>query len=129
MSVFLDSGLAGDARAPERRSGCIFRSLLVFVLEKFIGSNNLLSRRKCLVPEDWRDSGRLWQAVGLLKERLLRVRTQLVPVVHRRDPRDRAATATSPAARRAGGPCGPTGASVTASRSRRRGRPIEGSAG
>jgi len=45
--------------------------------------------------------------------------TQLVPVVHRRDPRARGATATSLAQRRAGGPCGPTGASVSASRSRR----------
>jgi hypothetical protein len=54
------------------------------------------------------------QAVSFLKERLLRAPTQLVPVVHRRDPRDRAATATNLAARRAGGPCGPTGASVPA---------------
>ena len=52
--------------------------------------------------------------------------TQLVPVVHRRDPRARGATATSLAQRRAGGPCGPTGASVAASRSRRRLAQIEG---
>jgi NAD(P)-dependent dehydrogenase (short-subunit alcohol dehydrogenase family) len=52
--------------------------------------------------------------------------TQLVPVVHRRDPPVRGATATSLAQRRAGGPCGPTGASVSASRSRCRPAQIEG---
>ena len=54
---------------------------------------------------------------------------QLVPVIHRRDPRDRAATATSLAERRAGGRCGPTGASVPASRSRCRSKPTAQGAG
>jgi transposase len=85
-----------------------------------------LPRRRCLVPEDWRDGARLWQAVCLLKEWLGRGEAQLVPVVHRRDPRARVATATSLAARRAGGPCGPTGASVLVTRARS-GRPIAGS--
>src|SRR5258707_12783375 len=30
-----------------------------------------LPRRRCFVPEDWRDGARLWQAVSFLKERLL----------------------------------------------------------
>jgi hypothetical protein len=64
-----------------------------------------------------------------LKERLLQAQSQLVPVVHRRDPRARAATVASLAERRAGGPCGPTGASVSASRSRRPSAAIEGSTG
>src|SRR5690242_11392954 len=79
-----------------------------------------LPRRKCCVPEEWRDSAGLWQAVGWLRERLVRAPAQLVPVVHRRDPRARVATATSPAARRAGGPCGPTGTSVLVRRLRRK---------
>src|SRR5712671_6963853 len=86
-------------------------------------------RPSCFVPEDWRDGARLWQAVSFLKERLLQAQSQLVPVVHRRDPRARAATVTSLAERRAGGPCGPTGASVSASRSRRPSAAIEGSTG
>jgi len=49
-----------------------------------------------------------------LEERLSRAETQLVPVVHRRDPRAGAATAPSLAARRAGGPCGPTRAGQSA---------------
>ena len=57
----------------------------------------------------------------------MREEAQLVPVVHRRDPRARAATPASLAARRAGGPCGPAGASVSRTRLRRRG-PIKGSA-
>jgi hypothetical protein len=35
-------------------------------------------------PEEWRDSSLLWQALCLLRERLVRVPAQLVPVVHRR---------------------------------------------
>ena len=31
-----------------------------------------LPRRRCFVPEDWRDGARLWQAVCLLRERLMR---------------------------------------------------------
>src|SRR5437868_15393951 len=67
------------------------------------------------------DGGRVF---GDMVDRL--ALAQLVPVVHRRDPRARGATATSLAQRRAGGPCGPTGASVAASRSRRRLAQIEG---
>ena len=69
----------------------------------------------------WGDNGRVF---GDIVDRL--ALAQLVPVVHRRDPRARGATATSLAQRRAGGPCGPTGASVAASRSRRRLAQIEG---
>src|SRR5215469_8421128 len=61
-------------------------------------------RRKCWVRGDWRDGTRLWQAVDWLQERLLQAPAQLVPVVHRRDPRARVATATSLAARRAAVP-------------------------
>src|SRR5258707_11370669 len=71
----------------------------------------------CATPalcKGWGDGG---QVFGDIVDRL--ALTQLVPVVHRRDPRARGATATSLAQRRAGGPCGPTGASVSASRSRR----------
>jgi hypothetical protein len=97
-------------------------------IRKFTGSNNLLSRRKCCVPEHWCDSPSVWQAVEWLQRRLADGGTaQLVPVVHRRDPRARAATATSLAARRAGGPCGPTGASVLPERRRRSG-PAQGKA-
>jgi hypothetical protein len=60
-----------------------------------------LPRPPCLVPEDWRDGARLWQAVCFLRERRSRGETQLVPVVHRRDPRACVATATRLAARRA----------------------------
>ncbi len=85
--------------------------------------------RKCFVSEDWRDGVRLWQAVEWLwQQRRMREAAQLVPVVHRRDPRARAATPASLAARRVGGPCGPTGTSVSRTRRRRR-RPIMGSAG
>src|SRR5882762_4364394 len=68
------------------------------------GLSASLPRRRCFVSEDWRDGARLWQAVSFLKERLLQAQSQLVPVVHRRDPRARAATVTSLAERRAGGP-------------------------
>jgi len=47
---------------------------------------------------DWRDSARLWQAVCFLRERLMPATAQLVPVVHRRDPRARVATVTRLAA-------------------------------
>jgi transposase len=90
---------------------------------------NSLPRRRCFVPQDWRDGVRLWQAVRLLQERLMPVPAQLVPVVHRRDPRARAATAASLAARRAGGPCGPTGASVSRRQPAGRRKPSKGSAG
>ena len=74
------------------------------------------------------DGARLWQAVCFLRERLMPATAQLVPVVHRRDPRARVATATSLAARHAEGPCGPAGASVSATRSRRCRQPTSGSA-
>src|SRR5207245_4512819 len=45
-------------------------------------------------------------------------RAQLVPVVHRRAPRRERALLSARRADGAGGACGPTGASVTASRSR-----------
>src|SRR6266436_10366688 len=51
--------------------------------------------------------------------------TQLVPVVHRRDPRAAQRPPTSLAERSAGGACGPTGASVRMSRSRCRLAQIE----
>ena len=55
------------------------------------------------------------------------IRTQLAPVVHRRDPRAlRSDRHESGGAARVGGPCGPTGASVSASCSRRRLGQIEG---
>src|SRR6266852_4172781 len=98
-------------------------------LERRVTPASASPRLSCCVPEDWRDGARLWQAVSFLKERLLQAQSQLVPVVHRRDPRARAATVTSLAERRAGGPCGPTGASVSASRSRRPSAAIEGSTG
>jgi len=80
------------------------------------------SRLSCCVPEHWCDSPSVWQAVEWLQLRLADGGTaQLVPVVHRRDPRARAAIATGLAARRAGGPCGPTGASVLPERRRRSG--------
>jgi transcriptional regulator with XRE-family HTH domain len=44
----------------------------------------------CLVPEEWRDSARLWQAVGWLRERLVRAPRSSIPVVQRRDPSGRA---------------------------------------
>jgi hypothetical protein len=83
--------------------------------------------RKCFVSEDWRYGTRLWQAGCFLRERLVPVTAQLVPVVHRRDPRGCDATATSLAARRVGGPCGPTGASVSRPQPRHR-KPTRGSA-
>jgi hypothetical protein len=55
----------------------------------------------------------LWQALEMVQQRLLlREEAQLVPVVHRRAPRAHGATPASLAARRVGGSCGPTGASV-----------------
>ena len=55
-----------------------------------------LPRRRCFVSEDWRDGVRLWQAVEWLwQQRRMREAAQLVPVVHRRDPRARAATPAS----------------------------------
>src|SRR6516225_9415926 len=59
-------------------------------------------RPACFVSEDWRDGARLWQAVCFLREQLMPAAAQLVPVVHRRDPRARVATVTRLAARRAG---------------------------
>src|SRR6266436_608304 len=50
---------------------------------------------------------------------------QLVPVVHRRDPRAAQRPPPSLAERSAGGACGPTGASVMVSRSRCRGTQVE----
>ena len=51
----------------------------------------------------------MWQALEMVQQRLLlREEAQLVPVVHRRDPRARGATPASLAARRVGGSCGPT---------------------
>ena len=88
-----------------------------------------LPRRRCCVPEDWREGARLWQALEMVQQRLLlREEAQLVPVVHRRDPRARGATPASLAARRVGGSCGPTGASVCG---RQPGccKPSQGSAG
>ena len=86
------------------------------------------SRLSCFVSEDWRDGARLWQAVCFLREQLMPAAAQLVPVVHRRDPRARVATVTRLAARRAGGSCGPTGASVSATQQRRCRKPTAGSA-
>ena len=83
----------------------------------------------CCVPKDWRDGARLCQALEMLRQRLLmREEAQLVPVAHRRDPRAGAATPASLAARRAGGPCGPTGASVSRRQPACR-KPSKGSAG
>jgi hypothetical protein len=73
---------------------------------------HLAETNPCCVPEDWRDSTRLWQAVALL-ERRLQEEAQFVPVVHRRDPRARTATPAGLAGQRVGGACGPTGASVS----------------
>ena len=88
-----------------------------------------LPRRRCCVPKDWRDGARLCQALEMLRQRLLmREEAQLVPVAHRRDPRAGAATPASLAARRAGGPCGPTGASVSRRQPACR-KPSKGSAG
>ena len=110
--------------------GCVLRiETTINNVSFFKHHRKSLPPRRCFVPEDWRDGARLWQAVSFLKERLLQAQSQLVPVVHRRDPRARAATVTSLAERRAGGPCGPTGASVSASRSRRPSAAIEGSTG
>src|SRR5271163_3193283 len=53
-------------------------------------------------------------------------RTQLVPVVHRRAPRRSLALSSAQRADGAGGACGPTGASVSASGSRRRLAQIQG---
>ncbi len=53
-----------------------------------------LSRRRCFIPEDWRDSTRLEYALEWLKQQR-REEAQLVPVVHGRDPRARTATAAS----------------------------------
>ena len=86
---------------------------------------NSLPRRRCFVSEDWRDGVRLWQAIERLRRQLRPDQAQLVPIVHRRDPRAGAATAASLAARRVGGACGPTGASVPTMHPRRR-RPIGG---
>jgi hypothetical protein len=98
-----------------------------------------LPRRRCLVPEDWRDGPRLWQAVEWLKQRLRPSQAQLVPVVHGKDPCARSATPASLAGRRVGGACGPTGASVSRTQPRGpsahgpdpwgRNRPVEGNAG
>ncbi len=87
-----------------------------------------LPRRRCFVSEDWRDSPRLWHAVEWLQRRL-REDAPLVPVVHGRDPRAGTATIASLAGRRVGGAGGPTGASVSRTRPRRRNRPVNGSAG
>jgi hypothetical protein len=53
----------------------------------FGGAGNRLprpSRRRCLVPEDWRDSTRLWEAVGWLQERLLRAPASVLATRSRR---------------------------------------------
>ena len=49
-------------------------------------------RPACFVSEDWRDSTRLWQAIEWLRPELRPGEAQLVPVVHRGDPRAGAAT-------------------------------------
>lgn len=57
------------------------------------------ARRRCSIPQDWRDSSRLRCAIKRLEQRRrMREEVQLVPAVHRRDPRAGAATATSLAA-------------------------------
>jgi len=59
----------------------------------------------------------------------MQARGQLVPVVHRRDPRAGATTPASLVALRAGGACGPTGASALRIRPQRRRQPTDRSAG
>ena len=101
----------------------------LFAHQLLAGAGQSLPRRRCCVPKDWRDGARLCQALEMLRQRLLmREEAQLVPVAHRRDPRAGAATPASLAARRAGGPCGPTGASVSRRQPACR-KPSKGSAG
>jgi hypothetical protein len=68
----------------------------------------------------------LWQAVAMLQQRLMREEAQLVPVVHRRDPRARTSTSASRAGRGVGGSCGLTGTSVSRTQPGRR-KPRKGS--
>jgi hypothetical protein len=58
----------------------------------------------------------------------MQAQVQLVPVFPRRDPRAGAATTASPAGPRAGGACGPTGASVLPGLPQRRRQPGRGRA-
>src|SRR3989442_10694000 len=73
--------------------------------------------RRC---KGWRHGG---QVFGDMVDGL--TPAQLVPVVHRRDPRAAQRPPPSLAERSAGGACGPTGASVMVSRSRCRLAQIE----
>jgi hypothetical protein len=62
-----------DARYERVREAGVIASqaVLIAIGIDWDGRRQSLPRRRCSVPEDWRDGARLWQAVCWLREQLM----------------------------------------------------------